>query len=299
MERRTWKRQAAFERKAAPSPELFPGERILGIIEASLGDLGLLGFLMRRQERLVVTTHRIFQYSTSFTSANLRCLELAKVETLEVGSQFNVVQLVAGLILLLGAVLLLSGAIFQGSEKLLFIICSLLSALAGSLALMTAGKKVLQVSGSSRQNSVRLPLMRLGVSESKSFVDLVSGAVRNLRKAAPATTQQAGRKPAEALKNSKSGDDGRSRTSRATQSFASRSYQESDGAWNESLNGQDTSYQKSRQSPRTAVNQPRQESAETMPNSPSNDGDYVKYKSSPSGEGWHRTSSPDRRMYIE
>jgi hypothetical protein len=299
MEKRTWKRQAAFEREAAPAPELFAGERILGIIEASLGDIGLLGFLMRRQERLVVTTHRILQYSTNFTSANLRCLELAKVETVEAGSQFNVVQLVAGLILLLGTVLLLSGAIFQGSEKLLFILCSLLSALAGSLVLMTAGKKVLQVSGSSRQNSIRLPLVRLGVSESKSFVDLVSGAVRNLRKATPAIAHQAGRKPAEALKNSRNGDDVRTRASRATQSFASRSYQEPDGAWNESPNGQDTSSQKSRQSPRTAVNQPRQESAKTMPNTPSNNHDYWEDKTSPSEDGWYRASSRDRRMYIE
>jgi hypothetical protein len=299
MERRTWKRQAAFEREAAPAPELFAGEHIIGIIEASLGDIGLLGFLMRRQERLVVTTHRILQYSTNFTSASLRCLELAKVETIEVGSKFNVVQLVAGLVFLVGAVFLLSLAVFQRQEKLLFIIYSLLSALAGSFAFMTAAKKVLHVSGSSLQNSIRLPLMRLGVDESKNFVDLVSGAVRNLSKATPATAHQAGRKPAEALKNSKSGDDGRSRTSRATQSFANRSYQEPEGAWNESLNGQDTSYQKSRQSPRTTVNQPRQESAETMPSSPSNDNDYLENRTSASEGDWYRTSSRDRRKYIE
>jgi hypothetical protein len=299
MEKRTWKRQAAFEREAAPSPELFAGERILGIIEAGLGDIGLLGFLLRRQERLVVTTHRILQYSTNFTSANLRCLELAKVETIEAGSKFNVVQLVAGLVLLVGAVFLLSSAVFQRQEKLLFIMCSLLSALAGSFAFMTAEKKVLRVSGSSFQNSIRLPLVRLGVSESKSFVDLVSGAVRNLHKAAQTIAHQSGRKPAETLRNSKNGDDGRSRTPRATQSFASRSYQEPDEAWNESLNGQDTSYQTPRQSQRTTVNQSRQEPAETMPNAPSYGDDSLEYRTSPSSEGWYRTSERDRRMYIE
>ncbi|MGH7455289.1 MAG: hypothetical protein ACRENG_28310 [bacterium] len=284
MEKRTWKRQAAFEREAAPSPELFAGERILGIIEASLGDIGLLGFLMRRQERLVVTTHRIFQYSTNFIWANLRCLELAKVETIEAGSQFNVMQLVAGLVLLLGAVLLLSGAISQPHEKLLFILCSFLSALGGSLALMTAGKKVLQVSGSSLQKSIRLPLVRLGVSESKSFVDLVSGAVRNLSKAMPAAAHQPGRKPDAALKNSKNGDDVRTRASRVTQPPLSQSYQEPDAATGGSLNGSDNRYRKSRLSQPTTP-QPKQEPAET-PNTPSSD-------------GWYRTSSRDRRMYIE
>ncbi|MGH7599034.1 MAG: hypothetical protein ACREOI_21980 [bacterium] len=299
MERKTWKRQAAFEREAAPSPELFASERILGIIEASLGDIGLLGFLLRRQERLVVTTHRIFQYSTTFASANLRSLELAKVETIEAGSKFNVVQLVAGLVLLAGAVFLLSNAVFQPSQKMLFIITSLLSALAGSFAIMTAAQKVLQVSCSGLQNSIRLPVVRLGASESKSFVDLVSGAVRNLHKATAATTHQAGRKSAETLKNSKNGDDGRARAPRATQSPASRSYQESNGAWNESLNGQDASYQTPQKSTRKTASQPRQEFGEAMPNTPSNNNEDSKYRTSPSREGWYRNSSRDRGMYIE
>jgi hypothetical protein len=299
MERKTWKRQAAFEKEAAPTPELFAGERILGIIEASLGDLGLLGLLMRRQERLVVTTHRIFQYSTNFTSANLRSLELAKVETIEAGDKFNVAQLVAGLVLLIGAVFLLSSAVFQRQEKLLFIIYSLLSALAGSFAFMTAGKKVLHVSGSSRQNSIRLPLVRLGVSESKSFVDLIAGAVRNLHRATLPSAHQGGRKSTETMKNSKNGDGGRARTSRATQPFASRSYQEPEGAWDESLNGQDTSYQTPRKSSRKTASQPRQEFGETTPNAPSNEDDNLEYRTTPSGEGWYRNSSRDRRMYIE
>jgi hypothetical protein len=299
MEKNTWKRQATLKKEAAPSPELFAGERILGIIEASLGDLGLLGFLLRRQERLVVTTHRILQYSTNLISSNLRCLELGKVETIKAGDKFNVVQLVAGLALLIGAVFLLSNAVSQRQEKLFFILCSLLSALVGSFAFMTAGKKVLQVSGSSLRNSIRLPLVRLGVSESKSFIDLVSGAVRNLHKATPAAADQARRKPAETMKNSKNGDDGRARASRATQAFASRSYQEPDGAWNESLNGQDSAYQTPRQSPRKTASQPRQEFGEPIPTTPSNDDDCLEYKTSPSGEGWYRNSSRDRRMYIE
>lgn len=284
MKRKTSKRQAAVEREAAPSPELFAGERILGIIEASLGDLGLLGFLLRRQERLVVTTHRILQYSTNFISANLRCLELAKVETIAVGSKFNFVQLVVGFVLLAGAVFFLSSAVFQRQEKLLFIIGSLLGALAGSFALMTAGKKVLRVSGSSLQNSIRLGLVRLGISESKGFVDLVSGAVRNLSLATPATAHQASRL----------------RTSRTKQPFANRSYQVPEGAWNESRNGQDTSYQAPRESPRKTVNQLRQEPEATTPNTPSNNDDYyLEHRTSPSGEGWYRTSSRDRRKHIE
>src|SRR5574341_644096 len=180
MEKGNWKRQVGAEQEPAFSPQLFAEERVIGVIEASLRDLGLLGLLLWRKERLVVTTHRLWQYSSNFMSARLRCLELAKVESIQVGSKFNIAQLMAGVLLLLGAIPLLSRAISQPQSKSLWIVGSLLCALAGLLALMTSEKKILQASGGGSQNSIMLPLSRLGVSESKSFVDLVSGAIRSL-----------------------------------------------------------------------------------------------------------------------
>jgi hypothetical protein len=296
MERKTWDRQAARERGIAPSPELFAGERILGTVEAGLWDMGWLGFLLRRKERLVVTTHRLMQYSTNFVSSHLKCLELAKVEAVEAGSKLNIIQFVAGVILLLGAMLLVGGAISNRSEKLLFLICSSLSALAGLFALMTSEKKVLQVLGSSPQNSVRLPLARLSIKESKSFIDLVSGAARNVSKATPATAHQAGRKPAEALKNSKNGNDVRARV---TQPPLQQSYHEAGETISESFSDGDNRYRNSRFAPPfTPAPEPSHEPTGAT-NTPPHDDEYLEYRTSPTGEGWYRASSRGRRMYIE
>jgi hypothetical protein len=141
-------------------------------------------------------------------------------------------------------------------------------------------------------------LARLGVNESKSFVDLISGAVRNLSRATTATAHQASRTPEQTPKNSKTGDGIRSRASHSTQTSLHQSYQEPDEEPRESLNGKDKPYRGSWKQPEPAFSQPYQESSET-PDTPSNDDDYLEYRTSPSGEGWYRNSSRERRMYIE
>jgi hypothetical protein len=227
MEKGTWKRQVGAEKEPAITPQLFAGERVIGVIEASLWDLGLLGLLLRRKDRLVVTTHRLLQYSTNFMSANLRCLELTKVESIHVGSKFNPAQFMAGVLLFLGAINLLNHAISHAQTPSLWIVGSLLGALAGLLALMGSEKKVLQASGAGAQNSVMLPLSRLGVNESKSFVDLVSGAIRSL------TSSR--RELARASNHSANGTESHHRPSQTFKSPLKPSSPEKD-----SLNGEDT-----------------------------------------------------------
>lgn len=199
MEKKTAERQITFEGGLAPSPALFEGERLLGTIEAGLWDIGLLGFLLKHKERLVVTNYRIFQFSRKLTSASLKSLELGKVESIFAGSKFSVLQFAVGLLFLLFAVILLGGAIFADSD---FFIGSLASAVVGTLAVLTAGRKVLQVSAGGDKNSVTLPLRRIKMEESKSFVDLVSRAIRNLQKPATPAIAATNQAPAEMVNDS-------------------------------------------------------------------------------------------------
>lgn len=174
METKGVTRQVTFEGGLLPSPVLFEGERILGTINAGFWDIGLLGFLLRHQERLVVTTHRIFQFSRKLASGSLRSLELSKVEAVDVGSKFYPMQFLLGLIIFWAG-------IFYGYPLLL----KLVAAVIGGLIMHAARKKVFHVAASGSRNAVTLPLTRIKVGESKSFIDLVCGAMRNLQKAPP------------------------------------------------------------------------------------------------------------------
>ena len=189
MEKKSWNRQVFFERGLAPSPELLADERVLGSIEARFGEIGALAFLMRRREQLVITTQRIFHYAAGLLTSRLRALELTKIETIEVGSRPNIVQFVAGLVLLGFALLCFGGALFKDVDIRLFIIYSLLSGLVGVISLLTAGQKILQVSGSSKRSVIALPLTQISVNESKRFIDLISNAIRNANQTAYAGLQ--------------------------------------------------------------------------------------------------------------
>jgi hypothetical protein len=236
MEKRAWHQQASFERGFTPTPELFAGERVLGTIEAKLWDIGLFGYLLRRQERLVVTTHRIFQYSTNVAASRLRCLELSKVEVIEVGGKFNVTQLSAGVVFLVAAILLLGSAIVQHDAPRLWMIYSLLSALAGVFTLWASEKKVVRAATGSR-NAVAIPLARLRTQEAKSFVDLLSGAMRNLSQPSPTSSRRQNREAFEKATRSLNGDDPRYRKSSPTATFSKQIQQEPDGTLNYSSNG--------------------------------------------------------------
>ncbi|NUM77077.1 hypothetical protein HUU40_22190 [candidate division KSB1 bacterium] len=181
-------RQVTFEGGLVPSPALFEGERILGTINAGLWDIGLFGFLLRHQERLVVTTHRIFQFSRQLTSASLRALELSKVEAVDVGSKFYPVQFFFGLIIFC-----------TGVAYVNFFLLKLVSAVIGGFIMYAARKKVFHVSAAGSRNAVTLPLTRIKVEESKSFIDLVCGAMRNLQKAAPVPAHASLQTPVETL----------------------------------------------------------------------------------------------------
>jgi len=241
MEKRAWDSQVTFERGRSTLPELTPGERIFGTIEAELWDLGLIGFLLRRRERLVVTSHRILQYSNDFISTRLRCLELAKIELIEVGSKLNLIQFIVGMVLLLSTLFLLIGAIFRpGETGRLLIICGLFSALSGLFVLLTAWKKVLQASGAGYRSTVSLPLASIGVNDSKSFVDLVSGAIRNLSKAAEPPPLPLSREAAEKVAQPLNSGEPRFKKSLAAQTSSKQIRQEPGGTPNHSSKGDTT-----------------------------------------------------------
>jgi len=166
MEKKSLNRQVTFEGHLVPSPALFDGERVLGTIEAGLWDIGLIGFLLRHKERLVVTNYRIFQFSRKLTSGSLRCVELSKVRVIDIGSKFYVVQTLTGIAILCSAVYAADGFLMK-----------LLGLAVGGLILFLARTKVFRVSAG---DAVILPLKRLKIEESKIFIDLVCGAIRNI-----------------------------------------------------------------------------------------------------------------------
>jgi hypothetical protein len=162
---------------------------------------------------------------------------LAKVEVIEVGSEFNVIRFIAGVILLVAAILLLGSAVQRGAAPL-WVIYSLLSALAGVFTLLTSEKKVVRAATGSR-NAVSIPLARLRTQEAKSFVDLLSGAMRNLSQSTPSSARRQNRESFENATRPLTGDEPRSRKSPPTATFPRQMRQEPDGTLNySSTNGE-------------------------------------------------------------
>lgn len=170
-------RQISFEDGLVPSPALIGDERLLATIEAKFWDIGLIGFLLRRRERVVVTTHRIFQFSRKLTSAELKCLEFAKVEFIGVGGWFSLKQFIFGHVATLGS--MFTFYILPRGYNNDLPLAPLPFAAIGIINMILCRDKVLRVSGGG-QNSITLPLRRVKVEESKAFIDLVSSAIRNL-----------------------------------------------------------------------------------------------------------------------
>jgi len=175
------KSQVHFEGSLAPSPTLIDGERVLESFDATFWDHGISGLLFRQKDRIVVTTHRIFQFSSRLASFRLRFLELDKAETVAIGSRLNLFQVLVAIIMLVafvffGWVRLFSygSRAFQDPQVLL----ALLLLPVGIVLLVTARKKVLRVCGGNSKDAVELPLRRIRVEESQRFLDLVSQSMR-------------------------------------------------------------------------------------------------------------------------
>lgn len=185
MESIETKSQVHFEGSLAPSPTLFDGERVLDSFDATFWDHGISGLLFRHKDRLVITTHRIFQFSSRVASFRLRFLELDKAETVTIGGRLNLFQVLVAIAMLVAFFYFgwnrLSWA-FQGHGSRVFqdprILLSLLSLLVGIVLLVTARKKVLRVCGGNSKDAVELTLRRIKVEESQRFLDLVSQAMR-------------------------------------------------------------------------------------------------------------------------
>ncbi len=183
METKSATRQISFEGGLVPSPALLGDERLLGSVEAKFWDLGLIGFLLRHKERVVITTHRIFQFSRKLASAELKCLEFTKVEFVGIGGRFNWKRFLFGLAVTLGSLSAFYLLLPRGYNDDLYLY-PLLVAAVGVIIMILCRGKVLRVSCGG-QNSINLPLRCIKVEESKTFIDLVSGAIRNLDKSKP------------------------------------------------------------------------------------------------------------------
>ncbi|NUM78060.1 hypothetical protein HUU40_27170 [candidate division KSB1 bacterium] len=181
METKGAARQIPFEGGLVPSPAVIGDERLLGSVEAKFWDLGLIGFLLRHKERVVITTHRIFQFSRKLTSTELKCLELAKVEFIGIGGRFNWKQFLFGLAIVTGSMSILNELPRSYND---FAFALFFFAAIGIIIMILCRDKVLQVSCGG-QNAISLPLRRIKVEESKAFIDLVSSAIRNLGKSMP------------------------------------------------------------------------------------------------------------------
>jgi hypothetical protein len=194
MEKKTAARQIIFEGRLVPSPALLEDERMLGTIEAKFWDIGLIGFLLRHKERLVITSHRIFQFSRQLTSGSLHCLELAKVESIYIGGRFKWLQFLIGLACAIAPMMAFE------SYFLILSLIGVINGLAIGLPLMFfARQKELRVAGSDAKNMISLPLRRIKVEESKSFIDLVCGAIKNMQKAAKPATVASNQAPVEPM----------------------------------------------------------------------------------------------------
>ncbi len=197
MEKKTAAQQIIFEGRLVPSPALLEDERMLGTIEAKCWDIGLIGFLLRHKERLVITTHRLFQFSRQLTSGSLHCLELAKVESIYIGGRFKWLQFLIGLVCVIAPLLAFE------SYFLVLSIVGVLNGLAIGLPLMFfARQKELRVRGSDAKNMISLPLRRIKVEESKCFIDLICGAIKNIQKATKPATAASNQTFAEPMNDS-------------------------------------------------------------------------------------------------
>ena len=95
-----------------PSPALLENEKVLGEFSASFWDAGIIGSILRYKEKIIVTTHRIFYYSTRITGERLRLLFIEKAEGVKIESIYRV-----GFLLIGAGVLLLSIFAPQPSSK--------------------------------------------------------------------------------------------------------------------------------------------------------------------------------------
>jgi len=157
-----------FKGNLVPSPKLLEGEKEQMRIKAGLMELGLLGFIFRQKEQIVLTTKRVFQFSSRIGSAYLRTMPLKQVESITIGGQLNFIMLgIAGLFVL--------GTLPDDVEfggKLFFL-------LVAAALIVLSRRKVIIVSSGDRKDAIVLPLQTIKKSQSQEFLDKISENINN------------------------------------------------------------------------------------------------------------------------
>ena len=169
--------QIEFHGRMTPSPAFLEGERVLSEFRASFWDLGLMGYILRYKERIVITTHRIFQFSQRVTGESLNCLLLRKIESIEIGSKFNIRQFLIGITLLMFGIFAMHESSY-GYDMPWYI--RLLVIAIAIVLLLTAKRKILRVTASDVKNLIALPFIRMKKEDAKRFIDLISKSTEDL-----------------------------------------------------------------------------------------------------------------------
>jgi hypothetical protein len=154
---------------------------------------------------------------------------------IEVGSKFSVIQIGADVAFLMAAILLMINAIIRHEGVGIWIIFSSLSAVAGVFTLLTSRKKAVRAATGSR-NAVSIPLARLRAQEAKSFVDLLTGAMRNLSDATAPSSRRQNRESSEEAARPRTGEAPRFRRSAPTATIPKQARQEPDNTLDYSPN---------------------------------------------------------------
>ena len=166
------------------SPDLLEKEKVLGEFRASFWDLGIVGFILRYKDKIIITTHRVLYFSRRVFGEYLKYLFLRKVANVEIGSKFNLIQF------LIGVALLIFGIFGLHARCYGYGICTggmpwyirLVIILIAAILILMARKKILAVTTDDIKNVIAFPFIRMKKEETKRFIDLISKAREELEK---------------------------------------------------------------------------------------------------------------------
>lgn len=181
-------KEAVFEKKGFYVPTLIKDEKILATFKSKFFEIGLNAALLLRKEHFIVTTHRIFQLTQQLALMRLRCLEIKKIRRIELRNEFNVSQLIIGLYLV-GIFIFYEyfgdeSAFWvyewvHGELTIVEILSRLIVTIIGFVLLLTARRKVLEVSCGDKKNTIVFPFRPFENKQTKYVVDLIAKEVRN------------------------------------------------------------------------------------------------------------------------
>ena len=180
--------QIESQGRMIPSPSFLEGEKVLGEFKASFWDIGLVGFILRYRERIVVTTRRIFHFSRGITGERLKFLFLRDVAAVEAGSRFSMTKFLVGIGLLIFGIFAMHGSSGSNYYGYSYSYSSygmpwyirLLIILVGLFLIWIARKKAFAVTTQDVKNSIVFSFSKMKKEQAKHFIDIVSQASENL-----------------------------------------------------------------------------------------------------------------------